>query len=344
MATVTGRTAESIDELLNENIVNVRVDENGQLIATRRDGSEVIGGLLTQLNSPAFSGNPTAPTPPSTDNDTSIATTKFVKDQGYAPLLSPVFTGNPTVPTPVASDSDTSIANTKFVQDLVAAAKSLYKREGTTAERNLVFPLPTTDANRKILADKQVVWFNTEKGWAETYYDLDTVTAAGVPGLIAGVAPGWYPTGSGPWAAVTGTTVGSSNGYVYDKLIDFGVTETGITSIRHGGAEFFTRAATHLSVNRAGYYDFAIDAHFPNGSGAYICSLIVKRSDGVVMHVIQKAIPLQASFGQLINFAIPRTFAPAGATVSFKVDQGSGNIRVFNLRADYLSPALPFDN
>ena len=35
------------------------------------------------LASPAFSGNPTAPTPATSDNDTSIATTAFVKAQGY---------------------------------------------------------------------------------------------------------------------------------------------------------------------------------------------------------------------------------------------------------------------
>lgn len=36
-------------------------------------------GLKAPLNSPAFTGNPTAPTPDATDNDTSIATTAFVR-------------------------------------------------------------------------------------------------------------------------------------------------------------------------------------------------------------------------------------------------------------------------
>ena len=35
---------------------------------------------------------------------------------GYAPLASPVFTGNPTAPTPATSDNDTSIATTAFVK------------------------------------------------------------------------------------------------------------------------------------------------------------------------------------------------------------------------------------
>lgn len=76
------------------------------------------------LASPALTGNPTAPTPATADNDTSIATTAFVKAQGYltsapvtsvagktgavtlavadvsgaAPLASPTFTGTVTIP------------------------------------------------------------------------------------------------------------------------------------------------------------------------------------------------------------------------------------------------------
>ncbi|MBI4856172.1 MAG: hypothetical protein HY818_05475 [Acetobacterium woodii] len=47
--------------------------------------SAIQGQLDTKapLNSPALTGNPTAPTPATDDNDTSIATTAFVKSQGY---------------------------------------------------------------------------------------------------------------------------------------------------------------------------------------------------------------------------------------------------------------------
>src|SRR5436190_12692126 len=41
---------------------------------------------------------------------------------GLAPLASPGFTGNPTAPTPLTTDSDTSIATTAFVQAAIAAA------------------------------------------------------------------------------------------------------------------------------------------------------------------------------------------------------------------------------
>jgi hypothetical protein len=69
------------------------------------------------LASPALSGNPTAPTPATSDSDTSIATTAFVKAQAYAPLASPVLTGNPQAPTQASADNDTSIATTAFVKN-----------------------------------------------------------------------------------------------------------------------------------------------------------------------------------------------------------------------------------
>src|SRR5574343_1432089 len=109
------------------------------------------------VNSPTFTGNPTAPTPAVNDNDTSIATTAFVNaeidaDRPYpnavplmdgvaamgaaanvarqdhvhptdttrAPINSPTFTGDPRAPTPLTSDNDTSIATTAFVQSLIA--------------------------------------------------------------------------------------------------------------------------------------------------------------------------------------------------------------------------------
>lgn len=111
---------------------------------------------LAPLDSPAFTGTPTAPTPPAVDSSTRLATTAFVggatadavegpatatdsaialfdgatgkliKDSAVlltslAPLASPALTGSPTAPTPAAGDSDTSVATTAFVQDEFAA-------------------------------------------------------------------------------------------------------------------------------------------------------------------------------------------------------------------------------
>lgn len=101
--------------------------------------------------SPAFTGNPTAPTPAVDDNDTSLATTAFVigqaasvnpvmdgtaapgvstrfaradhvhpTDTSRAPLASPTFTGTPSAPTAGSGTNTTQVATTAFVQSAIA--------------------------------------------------------------------------------------------------------------------------------------------------------------------------------------------------------------------------------
>src|SRR6478609_8578869 len=71
--------------------------------------------LKASLASPAFTGTPTAPTAAAATNTTQIATTAFVKAQGYAPLASPALTGTPTAPTASLADNSTTLATTALV-------------------------------------------------------------------------------------------------------------------------------------------------------------------------------------------------------------------------------------
>src|SRR5215468_9883308 len=84
-------------------------------------------GNYAPINSPVLTGDPRSVTPATADNDTSIATTAYVRSaistyspapdlSGYAPLASPLFTGDPKAPTPATADNDTSIATTAFVK------------------------------------------------------------------------------------------------------------------------------------------------------------------------------------------------------------------------------------
>jgi hypothetical protein len=100
--------------------LTLRVSKGSPLTFAEVDGNfSALNNELAEkapLASPALTGDPTAPTPATSDNDTSIATTAFVKAQAYAPLASPALTGDPTAPTPATSDNDTSIATTAFVK------------------------------------------------------------------------------------------------------------------------------------------------------------------------------------------------------------------------------------
>ena len=57
-------------------------------------------------------------------------------DTSRAPLASPAFSGNPTAPTPAAGDSDTSIATTAFVGAAITGVAVRYDvAQGLTAAR-----------------------------------------------------------------------------------------------------------------------------------------------------------------------------------------------------------------
>jgi len=78
-----------------------------------------------KLDSPFFTGDPKAPTPPQGDCDNSIATTQFVCEAVSA-AIEEAFTdaellGNPTAPTPPAGDCSDSVATTAFICEVIQA-------------------------------------------------------------------------------------------------------------------------------------------------------------------------------------------------------------------------------
>jgi hypothetical protein len=85
-------------------------------------GAQANTSGLAPLDSPAFTGTPTAPTPATNDVSQKLATTAFVAAQGFAALNSPAFTGNPTAPTQATGNDSTRLASTAFVQDALLPA------------------------------------------------------------------------------------------------------------------------------------------------------------------------------------------------------------------------------
>jgi hypothetical protein len=82
-----------------------------------------VAGTVT--NPVVFSNELATPTPATATSSTIVATTAFVKAQGYAPLASPAFTGTPTAPTAAVNTSTTQLATTAFVQNQLAAGSPL---------------------------------------------------------------------------------------------------------------------------------------------------------------------------------------------------------------------------
>ena len=97
----------------------------------RADTIQGDGGTAKTVDNLVVSGGDigaaTATTPATGDDDTSVATTAFVKAQAYATLASPALTGTPTAPTATANTNTTQVATTAYVQT------ELGDRAGTTA-------------------------------------------------------------------------------------------------------------------------------------------------------------------------------------------------------------------
>lgn len=102
--------------------------DTGTLYMFYNDGNSSqwvsVGGSAVgaPANSPVFTGNPTAPTPATADNSTSIATTAFVKNQGYV-------TGGPYLPTAggvLTGNLAINAANPNFVLNKSASGNANY--------------------------------------------------------------------------------------------------------------------------------------------------------------------------------------------------------------------------
>jgi hypothetical protein len=116
---------------------------------TTGDGTQMQANLVAllnginaaaQLNSPSFTGIPTAPTAAPNSNTAQLATTAFATTAdaalataltssilatvggAYAPLNSPAFTGAPTAPTAAVGTNTTQLATAAFVQGEKAPA------------------------------------------------------------------------------------------------------------------------------------------------------------------------------------------------------------------------------
>jgi hypothetical protein len=183
-----------------------------------------IGGA--PLASPNFTGVPTAPTAVQTSNDTTVATTAYVRaalaaapggvssfntrtgaitlqgndisGAGGALLVGPAFTGTPTAPTATAGTSSTQLATTAFVAAAIAAGGGVNSFNGRAG----VVTLNAADiisANGAVYrqADtaptqpQQTLWFDSLNGQLYVQY-VDPSTQA-LSWVIANTTPAPAP-------------------------------------------------------------------------------------------------------------------------------------------------------
>lgn len=147
---------------------------------------------FSPIGSPSFTGNPIAPTPATGDNSTSIATTAFVKTQGYATLASPSLTGTPFSTTAAVDTNTTQIATTAYVVGQAGSATPLVNGTaavGTSLRYARQDHVHGTDTTRAPLA-------------SPTFTGTVTIPAGA---SISGFAPLASPTFTGTPTLPTGT-------------------------------------------------------------------------------------------------------------------------------------------
>jgi hypothetical protein len=124
---------------------------------------------------------------------------------------------------------------------------------GTTARRDAMFT-PTTDAERATLANRKVLWFNTDRGWLESYFAVDGTPGLTVVGVLGTTTFATHPAG---WYPLAGSTViiahkghqewsGNMNSNPGTVLIDHP------SQVAVGGIQDFDR--NQITVTTGGYY------------------------------------------------------------------------------------------
>lgn len=177
MATITGYTAEKMDEFNDASVVSGTVNAAGSLILTTRGGTLIDAGRVKGDKGDAVAPEQLAEFVP-----------KWKAGVNYA-------VGDRVIsPAPSSRVMTCLVAHTSsatFRLDLLSKW-DIVAFSGTTADRALIYGVPTSDADVVALANRQVRYYNTTEGWWESYYST-TKTGLTAKNLIGGNAVGWYP-------------------------------------------------------------------------------------------------------------------------------------------------------
>ena len=202
---------------------------------------------LAPINSPTFTGNPTAPTAALGDNSDAIATTAFVlANSDPAPVLTNYaqlntateqtftgainFSGTTTAPTPPNLDNSTKIATTAFLNDALNGATTFI----TTTTTNNVRIAPTLMSFKQVYFDAQ---------YQNKFYLTPVASTTSNYGSISFTIPlpaPLYPNGSIPtidpasyinFTDTTGTSFNFALSFFNDIAINCDAQGAGLNSL-----------------------------------------------------------------------------------------------------------------
>jgi hypothetical protein len=151
---LNGRLFMSGDLSMNQNLyVGNDASFNGKLFVS---GNSI-------LNNVNIVGDINAATQATNDSSTKLATTAFVKNQGYAPLSGAIFTGdvavnsgNLTTNTQATSDSSTKVATTQFVYNNIQSLLANANFPGDVSVGNRLNVINDVSINGNLLIGKSI--------------------------------------------------------------------------------------------------------------------------------------------------------------------------------------------
>lgn len=226
------------------------------------------------------------------------------------------------------------------------------RRYGTTAERNAIFGSPANVAQQVALANKKVIWFNTDTYCEESYYAVHGSAGLTARGLMTGgPTAGWYPTGELGAPRIHLNTSGgkaSTNGTEFNNWKPLtGTAQTAITTDElpswRIGTVFTYDGNSYIETTMWARVRVSFIMDFPGGSGTgYFALAKYRPSTSSNVLDFHKAAPLGPDGIQrewLINDSV---FRPGdrwyGRTVLANWTVGSNSMSSFDIQ--YLGPPL----
>ncbi|AXC38644.1 minor tail protein [Arthrobacter phage Tatanka] len=191
------------------------------------------------------------------------------------------------------------------------------RQRGTTAQRDALFGVPATDAERAYLANSRQTWFNTQTGWAESYYTVTGAPWLAVPGLVAGATPGWYPIGEGPFVILDSTGA---------TWVDWNTSIGGLAvTQRKGGAAWFTYTNSMVQILKHGRYDIRAWTEMLEGTGApeFLLRVLCSNGSTIINEVGGGGFLKNSTYRVRPHHEIYDLIVAPNSQVSYRLQQGT---------------------
>lgn len=220
--------------------------------------------------------------------------------------------------------------------------------KGTSAQRDGFYGVPTTDAQRVALANSVPIWFNTQKGWKESYYAPSSLPGLTVRGLKSIAPAGWYPVeGNGPKILLSsnGTIQNMTTGSVFTNWAAPGTA----FSWRMGGSDYIEFSSGVVKPKIWGRYRCSISLSIQTGAGTGAFTMVHYTDTGVQAYTYSMStVTLNTSLQDRFDLSVENVeMLPNESLRAYASNLGGANLGVLgaNLASasyflEYIGPAL----